>query len=116
MDNTIYDLANQLADELRSSTLLKEVKEALAEIEADQEANALFNKFQEMSQQIQTQELDDETHENLVNDIQTLYGQVVANPIIGKLMQNEQQLSVLMNDVNKIIAQPINDLYQDSAQ
>lgn len=116
MDNNIYDLANQLAQELRESSLLKNVQTALTEIEADEEANALFTRFQEMSQQVQSQDLDDEAHKNLVNEIQTVYGEVISNPIIGKLMQGEQQLSTVMNDINRIIAQPINDLYQNSAE
>lgn len=110
MNTNIYDTANQLERELRSFPAYIEVKEAMEEIRSDETTYALFQEFQTAT--FDLQQLSEEPSEDKIKEVQSLYSKVVENPAIKKLMDNEQQLSLLVEDINQIITKPIQEIYQ----
>lgn len=110
MTNNIYDTANQLERELRQLPAYLKVKEALEEINQHPETKQLFEDFRQLSMEIYQETGDSD--ESKVELVQNLYGQVMGNESIKKLMENEQQLGLIMEDINSIIARPLQEIYQ----
>ncbi|MGF3065971.1 YlbF family regulator [Facklamia sp. P12950] len=110
MNINIYDTANTLERELRQLPAYLNVKSALEEIKKDPESNQLFEEFRQVSQSLQT--MTEQPSEEKITEVQNLYAKVMENPLIKKLMENEQQLGFLMEEINQIITKPLQDLYQ----
>ena len=106
----IYDTAHQLERDLRQLPAFQNLKEALAAIQQDAEAKELYEAFQQATQKLQFSQ--EEPSEKMMEDLQALYGKVTENPILKKLMENEQQLSLMMEEINQIIAEPLQEIYQ----
>ncbi|WP_099222020.1 YlbF family regulator [Listeria costaricensis] len=112
MSENIYDLANGLERGIRETAEFKNLQEAYKEVNADAEAKEKFDRFREVQVTIQErqmtgQELDDE----LVQKAQAVAEEVQANQTILKLMEKEQAMSTIINDLNRIIMMPLQDLY-----
>ncbi len=113
MTNNIYDTANQLERDIRDLPVFKQLQEAYAEIKADEASNVLFDEFRETSQELQMKQVQNqEINEEEVATLQELFMKVSNNQAISKLMDCEQQLSQVIEDINKVIVKPLNELYQ----
>ena len=112
MNNNVYDTANQLERDLRSLPAFIQLKEAFASIKADEEANALFEEFKTASQTYQMKQMTSQApNEAEIEQLQALSAKVSENDMIKQLMQHEQQLSRVMEDINRIITAPLQELY-----
>ena len=85
----IYDTANQMEQDLKQTQQYQELKAAYEALKADEKAYACFKELQEAGAK--------------AKDFETLQ----------TLMLKEQALSMLMDEVSKIIFQPVQELYQD---
>lgn len=112
MTINIYDTANQLERDLRQQAAYLKLKEAIEAIQADEEARAIFQEFRQVSADLQTKQMQEEeiTDEDM-QALQELSGKVNSNPLITQMMQVEQEVSLMIDDLNKIITRPLNELY-----
>ena len=111
--NNIYDTANQLERDIRELPVFKQLQAAYADIQADEASSELFNQFRETSQNLQIKQSQNiEISEEEVSSLQELFMEVSNNQAISKLMDSEQQLSQVIEDINKVIVKPLNELYQ----
>ncbi|WP_262314862.1 YlbF family regulator [Lacticaseibacillus parakribbianus] len=110
----VYDTANQLAADLRQSQQFLDLKKSYDMLKLDAVAYALFKQFQDLQTDLQQKQMQGvEITQEMVQPLQDL-GQKMQNiQPIQDLMAKEQALSVMMDDLNQVIAQPIAELYQD---
>lgn len=116
-NNNIYDTANQLERDLRALPAYQDLKAAVKAIEENEESRALFNEFRTISQQLQQKQMQGEApSEEEIANIQAMSVKVQEDENINRLMASEQQVSQTINDINKIITTPLNEVYQNMAQ
>ncbi|EIA19821.1 hypothetical protein KKC_10277 [Listeria fleischmannii subsp. coloradonensis] len=113
MSENIYDLAHDLDKGIRETNEFKSLQEAYKNVNADEEAKTKFNRFREIQVTIQEkqmtgQPIDDET----VDVAQKVAEEVQQNELIISLMEKEQAMSTIINDLNRIIMTPLQDLYE----
>lgn len=111
--NNIYDTANQLEKDIRNLPAFAQLKEAFKAIQADEASSALFDEFKQTSQELQMKQMSGEQPgEEEMEALQALFAKVTENESIKSLMDSEQQLSQVMEDVNRIITKPLQEIYE----
>ena len=110
--SNIYDTANQLERDLRDLAEFKIVKESFEAIEADETAKALFDEFRQVNIELQQKQYSgQEITEEDIQKAQELGQKVSENEYIKALMEAEQRLNTIMQDINRIITNPLQELY-----
>ena len=110
--SNIYDTANQLERDLRELQEFKTVKESFEAIYADETAKALFDEFRTVNIELQQKQFSgQEITEEDIQKAQELGQQVSENEHIKALMEAEQRLNTIMQDINRIITNPLQELY-----
>lgn len=114
MTVNIYDSANQIEREIRQLPEFEELKAAYEAIKADEEDFALFSEFQNLQRQLQEKQFQGEDFtEEEIQQAQELAEKVQESERINTLMAKEQAFSMIINDLNRIIMQPIQELYAE---
>lgn len=109
----IYDTANQLASDLQQIDEFKTLQVAIDGVKNNAESAVLFKKMDAMQNSIMTvQSQGQELSQEMQDEYQSLNDQVQKDPQILKLLQAEQGLYKTVEEVQKVITQPINDLYK----
>ncbi|HAA2943334.1 TPA_asm: YlbF/YmcA family competence regulator [Listeria monocytogenes] len=108
----IYDLAHDLDKGIRETPEFISLQDAYREVNENADAKAKFERFRDVQVTIQEkqmtgQEIDDET----IDVAQQVAQEVQENELIVKLMEKEQAMSTIINDLNRIIMTPLQDLY-----
>ena len=110
--SNIYDTANQLERDLRELQEFKTVKESFEAIYADETAKALFEEFRTVNVELQQKQFSgQEITEEDIQKAQELGQKVSENEYIKALMEAEQRLNTIMQDINRIITNPLQELY-----
>ena len=110
--SNIYDTANQLERDLRDLAEFKTVKASFKAIEADETAKALFDEFRQVNIELQQKQYSgQEITEEDIQKAQELGQKVSENEYIKALMEAEQRLNTIMQDINRIITNPLQELY-----
>ena len=110
--NNIYDIAYDLEKALREQPAFKDLQTAFAQVQNDEEAAALFAEFTGIQQELQMKQMTgEEVSEEYIEKAQDIAGRASTNALIQKMMTSEQQLSVVIEDINKIIIKPLQDMY-----
>ncbi len=112
--SNIYDTANQLERELRETSEFKALDAAHQAVLNNQEANELFKEFQALQMSLQQKQMQGEefTDED-AQHAQEVSTRVQDNELIKDLMAKEQGFSLIINDLNRIIMNPVRGLYED---
>lgn len=109
----LYDTANQLERELRESELFADLTAALKDLQEDTEATELISKHQELMQSLQMKQMTgQEPTEEETAEIQSLIEEAEGNATIKQVSEVELKMNQLMEDINKIITAPLQELYQ----
>ena len=110
--SNIYDTANQLERDLRELQEFKTVKESFEAIYADETAKALFDEFRTVNIELQQKQFSgQEITEEDIQKAQELGQKVSEKEHIKALMEAEQRLNTIMQDINRIITNPLQELY-----
>lgn len=114
MTTNIYDSANQLERELRELPEFIALKEVFAEMKENEEAYQLFKDFQNFQMTLQQKQMQgEEFSEEDAKNAQEMAEKVQEQDVINQLMVKEQAFSTIVNDLNRIIMTPVQELYQD---
>jgi len=107
----IYDVANELSRTLRDLPEYKAVVESKQAIEANPEAKTLFDEYVAFQNQrlMQSGQLPTEAVQQEMKDYME---KIQASPIVNEFFTKQQQLSIYLSDLEKIIFEPIQDLYK----
>ena len=107
----VYDMANNLAQEIKQSEEYKAFREAKQLIDANEELKNKIKKFEQTRYEVQIVAL--QTGKDDIDKmklIQQLYGELIQNENASKYFDAEIKFNVMISDVNKIIGESIQDL------
>ncbi|WP_268912935.1 YlbF family regulator [Lentilactobacillus sp. SPB1-3] len=114
MTDDIKNAASALQAQVTEAPEFKELSEAYATLKADKDTFELFENFQNMQMSLQQKQASgQQPSEDELTQAQTMAQQMSTNGKITDLMNKEQALNNLLNDINKIVTQPIVDLYRN---
>ncbi|MBO2942480.1 YlbF family regulator [Paenibacillus sp. F411] len=110
--SNIYDKANDLAKAMRESEEVQEITSAMKLIEGDAESKQMLNSFRERQMEIQQRIMTgDMPSQEEMEQVEKLFEVLSMNLSIRRLFDAERRLSVIIEDVNKIISDSLQDLY-----
>ena len=110
----IYDSANEMSRQLVDTQEYQGLKKALDELKADTEAFNSFKKFQQMQAGAQQKQMKGEQpSDDEIKAIQTLAKEISGKKAVQNLMNQERQVDQMLQQLNKTITSPIQDLYSD---
>ena len=113
MTANIYDSANQIEREIRQMDEFKALQAAFEAMKAEEESFNLFRDFQELQMELQQKQMQGlEFSEEDATKAQEMAVKVQETAVIQDLMQKEQAFSMIVNDLNRIIMKPVQELYQ----
>ncbi len=113
MTVNMYDDLNKLEATFRKTTEFGEVERAVEEVKEDEVALQLFKSFRKIQMTLQEKQMQGE--EVVAEELE--YAQKTAqlaqqNPKIMKMLQAEMKLSGLIEEVNRVLMKPVQQLYE----
>ena len=109
--SNIYDTANELSRGLRELSEYKAVKEAKDAIQADEQASKIFADYLAFQQEIQvmaqTGQMPDASFQEKMEDFGN---KIQGNSLLSAFFAKQQQLSIYLSDIEKIVYEPISEL------
>lgn len=111
----IYDTANRLAQEIREAEEYKNYKELKSKIYANPLKKEALEKFEDLRYkmqiaQMQGEKVEEEKQKEVMNNLQEQYAKLLEDEEIKKYFEAEIKFNVMIADVNKIIAEAIQDV------
>ena len=109
--SNIYDSANELSRGLRELPEYKAVKAAKDAIQADEQASKIFADYLAFQQEIQvmaqTGQMPDASFQEKMDSIGK---QIEGNDLVSSFFNKQQQLSIYLSDIERIVFEPISEL------
>ncbi|MDE5830909.1 MAG: YlbF family regulator [Clostridia bacterium] len=107
----VYDTANKLAAELKTSEEYLEYKRIKQELDNKPDVKAKIREFEEKRYAVQLEALKGEEQEKTkLEEMQKIYIELMEEPIAKSYFEIELKFNVLIADVNKIIAEAVQDV------
>ncbi|WP_166627048.1 YlbF family regulator [Jeotgalicoccus sp. S0W5] len=113
----VYDQANALESALRQSEEFQQMQELYSKVNENEESKKLFDEFRELQMTLQQKQMQGE--ELLEEDIQKAQSsaqEIENDENIKGLMEAEKKMSQLIQDLNRVIMKPIEELYEINNQ
>ena len=109
----IYDDLNKLVLNFRNQDEFKTLEEAVEAVRADEEAKNYFTKFRDIQIKLQKKQVAGEeiTEEELAY-VQKAAQLAQSNPKIITMLEAEMALSGIIEEVNRVLIQPIQGMYE----
>lgn len=113
MTVNIYDDLNQLESSFRKTEEFAEVTKAIEAVKNDEQASELFKSFRKIQVTLQEKQMQGEE----IAPEELEYAQKTAqlaqqNEKIMEMLQAEMKLSGLIEEVNRVLMKPIQELYE----
>jgi len=113
----IYDEANRLESALRQREEYQAVKAQLEAVNNNEESKSIFADFRNIQMTLQEKQMSgEEISEEDIAKANELAGKIEQDENISKLMQAEQRMGQVIEDLNRIILKPLQDLYGQDNQ
>ena len=107
----VYDTANRLSQEIRSSEEYLNYKKAKANIENNPELKSKIEEFEKTRYEVQVLVMQgQEANEEKNKKLQEMYAILIQNKEIKEYFDLEVKFNVMIADVNKIVAEAIKDV------
>jgi cell fate (sporulation/competence/biofilm development) regulator YlbF (YheA/YmcA/DUF963 family) len=108
----IYDTAYELEKAIRTSAEYVQLKKLYDEVNSDESAKRMFDNFRKIQMELQQKQMMGmEITQEEVEQAQKTVALVQQHATIGKLMEAEQRMSMIIGELNRIIMKPLEDLY-----
>ncbi|HPX70728.1 MAG TPA: YlbF family regulator [Bacillota bacterium] len=102
----VYDIAHELVRSLKETDQYKNYKELKAKIDGNPELVKMINDFQEKNMQMQLSVMQGvEVDEELKQQIGSLYGIVMGDPLAAQYMQAEFSFTQVVSEIYGIIGE-----------
>lgn len=113
MKVNIYDDLNKLESSFRKTEEFAEVSTAIEAVRADEQASELFKSFRKIQVTLQEKQMQGEE----IAPEELEYAQKTAqlaqqNEKIMEMLQAEMKLSGLIEEVNRVLMKPVQELYE----
>ncbi|MBE7104822.1 YlbF/YmcA family competence regulator [Bacillus cereus] len=117
MTKNIHDVAYELQKAIAENEDFQTLKASYEAVQGDAESKNLFEEFRMVQlglqqKMMQGQEITEEDNQKA----QEVVARIQQDAKITKLMETEQRLNIVITDVNKIIMQPLEELYSAQQQ
>ncbi|WP_100371900.1 YlbF family regulator [Bacillus sp. FJAT-45037] len=110
--SNVYDKAHELKKAISESEEFSTLKAMHEEIEADDIAKKMLENFRNLQLELQQKQMQGvQITEEEAQKAQQQFELVQQHELISKLMEAEQRLSVIIGDINKIITEPLEEIY-----
>ncbi len=107
----VHDKAHILAKSIKDSVEYKEFKEAKKELETNEATKNMVIDFEKKQFEYQTKQMSgEEVTEEETQKIMELYSIVTKDVLASKYINAQMKFAILMQDVNKIIADALEEL------
>lgn len=107
----VYDTANKLANELRTSEEYLNYKRIKQELDQNPEIKEKIKQFEEKRYAVQLEALKGEEQEKVkLEEMQKIYIELMEYDLAKSYFDTELKFNVLIADVNKIIAESVQDV------
>ena len=107
----VYDTANKLASEIRSSEEYLNYKKAKKALESNSELKPKVDEFEKTRYDIQVLAMQGkEASEEKNRKLQEMYTMLIQNKEVKEYFDLEIKFNVMIADVNKIIAEAVQDV------
>jgi len=107
----VYDTANKLALEIKTSEEYIQYKKIKEEIEKNLDLKSKVQEFGKIRQEVQMMSLKGETPEKEKTEkVQSMYMQLIQDEKIKNYFDLELKFSVMIADINKIISEALKDI------
>ncbi|WP_339290067.1 YlbF family regulator [Paenibacillus sp. FSL E2-0201] len=109
---SIHDKAHELAKAIKESTEVADITNAMKLVETDPEAKAMLDNFRNGQMELQQRMMSgDMPPQEEMEKMEKLFEVLNLNLGIRRLFDAERRLSVVIEDVNKIITESLSQLY-----
>ena len=106
-----YNRAHALAQALKESLQLKKYQEAKAKLDEDPSAKEMLTDFRKAQLELQKQQMSGvEISEEQKERVSKLYEVINLNLVVKEYLEAENQLLVMVQDIYKIIGEPLSDV------
>ena len=110
----IYDTANELSNQLKETQEYQRVKNAFDSLKAQKDTFETFKKFQQMQANAQQKQMTGQKlTQDEINAIQTIAKEMSSKPEVQTLMNQERAVDNMLQQLNRTITSPIQDIYKD---
>lgn len=107
----VYDTANKLAGEIKSSEEYKKYKAAKKGLDSNDELKKKVEDFEKLRYEVQLLAMQGkEVEEDKNKKLQEMYTILIQNKEIKEYFDLEVKFNVMIADVNKIIAESVQDV------
>lgn len=107
----VYDTANKLASEIKISEEYTKFKKAKQELDSNNELKTKIDEFEKMRYEVQILAMQGkEVEEEKNRKLQEMYAILIQNKEIKEYFDLEVKFNVMIADVNKIIAEAVQDV------
>ena len=107
----VYDTANRLASELKSSQEYLDYKKVKEELNNNPEIKEKMDQFEKARYEVQVEAIKGQEEEKeKVEQMQKIYLDLIQNDLAKRYFEIELKFNVLLADVNKIIAESVQDV------
>lgn len=109
----IYDDANKLVLTFRKMDEFKKLETAVEAVRTDEEAKNYFTNFRDIQIKLQQKQIaGEEISEDELAYVQKAAQLAQSNPKILEMLEAEMALSNIIEEVNRVMFQPIQGLYE----
>ena len=109
----IYDDLNKLVLNFRKLDEFKTLEKAVEQVRADEEAKNYFTNFRDIQIKLQKKQVaGEEITEEEMTYVQKAAQLAQSNPKIIAMLEAEMALSNIIEEVNRVLFQPIQGMYE----
>ncbi len=106
-----YDRAHELARSIRASDVYRELKTAKEEVKSNPKFEEMLSAFRKKQQEVQLLHFQGKKPSPEMNDeLNKLMTAIQGVPALTKYLRAEERFAVLLNDIQKIIMEPAEEL------
>ena len=109
----VYDTANRLAGEIKSSEEYVNYKMAKETLNLNHKKKKKMDKFEKLRYEVQLEMMQTgKNNEEKYKEMQKEYAELIENEEAKRFFEAETKFNILIADVNKIIGEAIRDVMQ----
>lgn len=104
----VHDKAYELAKAIKESSEYKDMKETRSKIDTDTSSKGLLEEFRKKQTELQQKMAGGEMPpQEEMEQLQKQYEALAQHSVINQLFDAERRLSIILEDVQRIIAEPL---------
>lgn len=109
----VYDTATKLASEIKNSKEYKDFRKSMQDVKSDKECERLLKDYRVLQMQIQSYAMKNQKMDKKTTmKVENTQKRVTNNKKLYNYLTNEQKLTLMMDNINKILAQAVEKDYK----